>query len=248
MFSPNGIKTILFDLDGTLRLNQPSGWEFIIPHALTLGLPVQPGSRQRAARWEHEYWAGSPDLSADLSAYPEGTREFWRNYSRRQLVSLGADEQRAGELAPLLSKYMEENYRPESVPAPAVEPALQSLKQAGFKLGVVSNRDNPFADELERIGLGAYFDFSMAGGEVRMFKPEPGIFEVALRRIGSSAPEAVYVGDNYYADVVGARNAGLHPVLYDPHGIYPDADCAVMQSFGQLTDILKTIHDAPRET
>jgi HAD superfamily hydrolase (TIGR01549 family) len=242
MFSPNGIKTILFDLDGTLRLNQPSGWQIFIGHALTLGLPIQPDDRLRGARWEHQYWAGSAELFDDLKLHTDNSPEFWHNYGRRQLLSLGVDEQRAGELAPLLSKYMEENYRPESVAAPAVEAVLKKLKEAGFRLGVVSNRDNPFVDELEKIGLSSYFEFSLAGGEVQMFKPEPGIFAVALERIGSAAHEAVYVGDNYYADVVGARRAGLQPVLYDPDGIYPEADCAVMESYEQFTEILMTIH------
>jgi putative hydrolase of the HAD superfamily len=248
MFSPNGIKTILFDLDGTLRLNQPSGWELVVAHALTLGLAIEPEDRRRGTRWEHSYWAGSPDLFADLEHHKDNTPEFWLNYSRRQLTALGAPPPRADELAPRLSKYMQENYRPQSVAAPACEPALRQLQQAGFRLGVVSNRDRPFADELEKIGLSAYFEFSLAGGEVQVFKPDPGIFEAALRRVDSAAHEAVYVGDNYYADVVGARRAGLHPLLYDPEGIYPEADCAVMRSYDQLTQILETLKQTSPDT
>jgi HAD superfamily hydrolase (TIGR01509 family) len=243
MFSPNGIKTILFDLDGTLRLNRPSGWEVFIAHARTLGLTIRPEDRAQGVRWEHQYWAGSPELFADLDQHQDNTPAFWRNYSRRQLAAVGAAA-RTDELAPQISKYMEENYRPGSIAAPACEPALQQLKQAGFRLGVVSNRDNPFADELERIGLSSYFEFSLAGGEVQMFKPEPGIFEAALRRVDSTAHEAVYVGDNYYADVVGARRAGLYAVLYDPDGIYPEVDCAVMKSYDQLTAILQSLKPA----
>jgi FMN phosphatase YigB (HAD superfamily) len=55
----------------------------------------------------------------------------------------------------------------------------------------------------------------------------------------------MYVGDNYFADVVGARSAGLRPVLYDPRGIYPYATCEVIQSFNQLADLLKQAH-SPR--
>jgi HAD superfamily hydrolase (TIGR01549 family) len=241
MFSPNGIKTILFDLDGTLRLNLPAGWELVCAHALTLGLPIQHDDRLRGARWEHFYWAGSPGLFEDMKVYTEDSPGFWLNYNRRQLMALGAHAQRAAELAPGLFKYMEENYRPQSVASPAAASALARLQEAGFRLGVVSNRDHPFSEELERIGLSQYFEFSLAGGEVQMFKPEPGIFETALERIDAAAHEAVYVGDNYYADVVGARRAGLRPVLYDPGGIYPEADCAVMESFDQLIEILKSI-------
>jgi FMN phosphatase YigB (HAD superfamily) len=49
------------------------------------------------------------------------------------------------------------------------------------------------------------------------------------------------VGDNYYADVVGARAAGLRPILYDPRGIFPEPDCETIKSFDELKSILKVI-------
>ena len=58
--------------------------------------------------------------------------------------------------------------------------------------------------------------------------PMSGIFEEALRRAGTSAPETMYVGDNYFADVVGSHRAGLRPVLYDPSGLFPDVECAII--------------------
>lgn len=245
MYSPNGIKTILFDLDGTLRLNLPAGGEVFGNYAISLGLTISRERRLQGARWEHYYWAGSPELFADLELHPEDSPEFWLNYSRRQLMSLGAQARRAEELAPLISKYMGENYKPESIPSPQAQSALIRLKDAGFRLGVVSNRERPFAEELEKIGLSPYFDFSLAAGEVQVYKPEPGIFEAALQRLDAHAHETVYVGDNYYADVVGARRAGLQPVLYDPGGIYPETDCPVLVSFDQLSQVLESLKSYP---
>ena len=46
------------------------------------------------------------------------------------------------------------------------------------------------------------------------------------------------MGDNYFADVVGSLRAGLRPVLYDPNGLFPEAGCAVIQSFDQLPGLL----------
>src|SRR5688572_8817516 len=183
LLSPNGIKTILFDLDGTLRHNLPTGGEVFSGQMISLGLPVTPADRLRSTRWEHEYWAGSSDLFSDLSIYEENSPDFWLNYSRRQLISFGAEEVRAQELAPVISKYMWDSYKPESVPTPESPTVLAQLKQAGFKLGVVSNREHPFVDELERIGLSQFIDFSMAAGEIQIYKPEPGIFEAALKRM-----------------------------------------------------------------
>ena len=86
-----------------------------------------------------------------------------------------------------------------------------------------------------------YVDFQLvlAGGDVRMWKPEPYIFIHACERLNIAPTEAVYVGDNYFADVVGARRAGLLPVLYDPRGIFPDPGCPIIRSFPELTQLLK---------
>lgn len=71
------------------------------------------------------------------------------------------------------------------------------------------------------------------------FKPDKLIFDHALKLAGTSASETMYIGDNYFADVVGSRRAGLIPVLYDPGSLFPDADCAAIKSFAELYELLK---------
>ena len=241
MIQPSDIKAVFFDLDGTLRHSVPSGGEVFTDYVVTLGLAVNDEARLRALRWEHLYWASSVDLRDDLLAHAGETENFWIEYSRRRLIALGASPQWAREFAAKASVHMGEFYRPESIVPEDVRRALPQLKQAGYILGVISNRDKPFLDVLKEHGIDEFFDFSLAAGEVNVFKPEPGLFEHALQRLNLSPQEAIYVGDNYYADVVGARRAGLQPVLYDPLGIFPDPDCATIKSFDELNSIIKTI-------
>jgi HAD superfamily hydrolase (TIGR01549 family) len=241
MIRPNGLKAIFFDLDGTLRHNVPSGGEVFTNYVTTLGLQVDHEARLRAIRWEHLYWASSVDLRDDLLAHSGETEKFWISYSRRRLLALGASDEWSMEHAPSVSKHMGEFYKPESIIPEDVRRVLPRLKEAGFILAVISNRDEPFHDLLNEHGIGEFFDFSLAAGEVNTFKPEPGVFEHALRRVGLSPQAAMYVGDNYYADVVGARRAGLRPVLYDPLGVFPDPDCDLIKSFDELNSILKVI-------
>ncbi len=241
MNSANGIKAIFFDLDGTLRHSVPSGGDVFTDYVMTLGLQVNEEARLRAMRWEHLYWASSPDLRDDLLAHSVDTENFWIGYSRRRLIALGASPQWSVEIAPNVSKHMGEFYKPESIVPEDVRRVLPQLKQAGYILAVISNRDKPFQDLLHEHGIGEFFHFSLAAGEVNSFKPEPGVFEHALRRVSLSPKEAIYVGDNYYADVVGARRAGLRPVLYDPLGIFPEPDCTTIKSFDELNSILKVI-------
>lgn len=231
------IKAILFDLDGTLRFNRPSGDQVFTRHVLDLGLNVSTEDETRAQRWEHYYFANSPEIQADQDQY-EDRNEFWLNFARRRLVALGCHPRKAQTLAPQVSAYMAENYKPQTHVPEEIFPLLASIRECGYVLGVVSNRDDPFQDELKELKLDSYFKFSLAGGEVNSFKPDPGIFEHALERAGTLANETIYVGDNYFADIIGARRAGLVPVLLDPAGLFPEADCAVIKSFHEFPDLL----------
>jgi HAD superfamily hydrolase (TIGR01662 family) len=241
MNSNHHIKAVFFDLDGTLRHSVPSGGEVFTDYVITLGLPVSQEDKLRAMRWEHLYWANSPDLRDDLIAHSGESENFWIEYSRRRLVALGAEPTWALSYAPKVSMHMGAEYKPESVTPDDVRRALIQLKEAGYIMAVLSNRNDPFSKVLETHNISEFFDFSIAGGEVNAYKPEPGLFEHALQRANVTAGETIYVGDNYFADVVGSRRAGLTPVLYDPVGIFPEADCATIETFDELYSAIKVI-------
>jgi len=240
MFS-NHIKAVFFDLDGTLRHSVPEGGEVFTHYIEDLGYSVSAEDRVRAMRWEYQYWASSADLRDDLLAHSSDTNNFWIEYSRRRLIALGVSPEQALELAPKASAHMGEMYKPDSVVPEDVRRMLPALQQAGYIMAVISNRDKPFQDTLIAHGLSEFFPYSLAGGEVDIYKPEPGIFEHALKQLNVSARETVYVGDNYYADVVGALRAGLEPVLYDPNRIFPDVDCTTIHSFDELLPAIQAL-------
>jgi HAD superfamily hydrolase (TIGR01549 family) len=235
------IQAVFFDLDGTLRHNLPSGSEVFADYASQLGLNIGPEDRLRAIRWEHYYWASSIELKADRQTYLEANLEFWQNYCCRQLVALGASNGQAEEFAPKVSKYMEDSYRPQSIVPQDVLQTLSQLQTAGYCMAIISNRQKPYQEEIESLGIAEYFSFSLAGGEMEAWKPEPEIFFHACKQLKINPSQAVYVGDNYFADVVGSRRAGLQPVLYDPRGIFPEAGCPVLTSFEQLPSVLENL-------
>ncbi len=241
MISPNGIKSILFDLDGTLRLHVPMGGEVFNHLALSLGIHLNSEDVERAARWEHYYFANSPEIKVDKTKYISQKFEhdsFWINFGRRRLIVLGCSPAQAEKLAPQFSAHMAENYKPQVRVPEEARQTLTDLKQAGFVLGMVSNRDESFDNELKEMGLREFFQFTLAAGEVNSYKPDRVIFDEAVKRAGTSAAETMYVGDNYFADIVGSRRAGLRPVLYDPIRLFADADCPVITSFDQLPALL----------
>ena len=232
------IKAILFDLDGTLRLNQPASRDVFAECVKGMGLEPSEDDHIRAERWEHFYFANSLDIQEDGKKFKEDRKGFWVNFTKRRLVALGIQTQQADDLARHVSDCMEMNYKPQPHLPDGIHDLLKHLQEKGYVLGVVSNREEPFHSELEELGMKDYFHFSLAGGEVQSFKPHPRIFERALELSGTSANETMYVGDNYFADGVGALQAGLLPVLFDPSQLFPDAECDVIRSYGEMYKLL----------
>lgn len=235
----NGIKAILFDFDGTLRHNLPSGGEVFTNYVVSQGLQVTNEDRRRAAIWEHYYFASSPEIQADQKKFKGEEEGFWFYFAHRRLAALGCAPELVPELGPKVSAHMQEAYKPENWIPEEVHAVLPELRNIGYTLGVVSNRDKPYQDEIDSFGMGGYFHFSLAAGEVKSWKPDPGVFEHALKMAGASPEQTLYIGDNYFADVVGARRAGLRPVLYDPKSLFHEPGCPVIASFDELINLLK---------
>jgi len=119
-----------------------------------------------------------------------------------------------------------------------VRPALAALRARGLRLVVVSNANGTLRAHMERIGLAASLDLVIDSCDEGVEKPDPRLFEIALARAGASAESTIHVGDLYQVDVVGARAAGLRPVLLDECGLHPDADCPRVSSLGEFVERL----------
>ncbi|HJS30039.1 MAG TPA: HAD family hydrolase, partial [Anaerolineales bacterium] len=173
---PNGIHTVLFDLDGTLRHNRRDATHTFLAKALDLGLADSPETHRQGMRWNFTYWADSDELKGDLGAFVDDETGFWLNYTFKQLNAFGCPSLQAGELAPQIHEFMAQEFDPEDIIPQEVPETLAYLKEAGYRTGVVSNRTEPFGEYLEEIGLGIYFDFFLAAGEANSWKPDAEIF------------------------------------------------------------------------
>ena len=121
-----------------------------------------------------------------------------------------------------------------------VVPTLQHLRDEGFKLAIVSNWDTPLDPLTERLGIADYFDVIVASHDVRVksAKPDPYIFNYTLAVVDVSAEEAVHVGDTYEADIVGARNVGIRPILIDRDSTQVGRWNETIQSLSELSELL----------
>ncbi len=128
---------------------------------------------------------------------------------------------------------------------PDVPGALAALHGQGLKLGIITNAFQPMwmrDRELDAAGLSpALFACRTSSADVGYLKPHPAVFEHTLQALGAAPDEAVFVGDNPEADIVGAQRMGLRAVLRTtnapepPAGIQPDAR---IESLDELLPLL----------
>jgi HAD superfamily hydrolase (TIGR01549 family) len=93
-------------------------------------------------------------------------------------------------------------------------PTLEYLRRAGYRLGMISNAsDNEDVQTLvDKAGVRDFFDFILVSASVRVRKPNPEIFRMALAHWGMLPAHAAMVGDTLGADILGAKNAGIFSI------------------------------------
>jgi putative hydrolase of the HAD superfamily len=121
---------------------------------------------------------------------------------------------------------------------PETPAALARMRQAGLRLGVVSNSDGRVEEALAAAGIRAEFEVIVDSRLVGFEKPDPRIFQAALEPLGIEPEGALYVGDIYEVDVVGARRAGLDVVLLDPAGNHAGRDVQTAASIAAVADLI----------
>jgi putative hydrolase of the HAD superfamily len=231
ILAKDSIRTVLFDFDGTLVFHQPDSFEVIRDFCADIGQPLSQKAERLGRRTRHEYFV-DPIIRDQLTGL--SSQEFWEHFNRHLLEAIcveGDLEQLATEVTDRFSELTLCYHCPEASCL-----TLSELRARGYRLGLITNRVNVerFHELLDQMSLWSHFDLVLASGEIGVSKPNPQIFEVALERIGASAQESLYVGDNYWADVVGARRAGVTPVLLDPHLLFPEASCLSLERLDEL--------------
>jgi putative hydrolase of the HAD superfamily len=225
------IRTILFDFDGTLVFHRPDSVDVIRAACAEIDYALDEEAERRMRRTRHEYFI-DPVVRAELAGL--SSAEFWHHFNRHLLEVCGLEgdlDAMAGRVGERFGQTTFHYHCPH-----AGCRTLAALRARGYDLGLITNRGNVdrFYELLDEMGLRPYFDVTLASGEVGVSKPEPEIFDAALKRLGAEAGASLYVGDNYWADVVGAERAGMAPALLDPHRLFPEAQCLVLDRIDDL--------------
>ena len=123
-----------------------------------------------------------------------------------------------------------------------VHQVMDELKSMSTGLGIISNWDHTARDILNQTGLSGYFNHFVISGEVGYAKPDPEIFKIALKKAGVNAEDCLYVGDNYYDDILGSRKVKMNALIVNRFGnlgIEEIEDCTIINHISQILEIVR---------
>lgn len=168
----------------------------------------------------------------------DGVYGFWPVYYAPFYEKLGLTGDEVARAIEMTRAANDEGFGIWRVPVDGLEDTVSALEQRGLCVGIISNSDGRLEGRLEGIGIRDLFSFVIDSAVVGVSKPASGIFDLAVEASGVPADQAVYVGDYYAVDVVGARGVGMRPVLFDPVGAYGEVDCDVITRFGDIVGLV----------
>jgi putative hydrolase of the HAD superfamily len=122
---------------------------------------------------------------------------------------------------------------------PYVCEVLDVLRER-YPLAIVTDAQSMYArGELHKVGLLGYFALIIVSGDHGYRKPDRRLFQFALDGMGVAAGNAMYVGNDMYRDIYGAREAGLTTVMFDSdQGVKVYRDCAPDYAITDFRDLL----------
>ena len=226
------IKAVFFDLYYTLVRYEPPQEELEAKALTEFGISMSPEVFRR------------PLIAANEFIYQEIARRPLRQRSPEEKMALYAQYQgivlkeagvKASEklILGLLGKMQQ--FKMKLVLFNDVAPCLNDLKGKGLVLGLISNVEHDITPTLKELGLASWLSVTVTSQDSGLVKPRPEIFQEALRQAGVQPAEAVYVGDQYQIDIIGARGAGMTGVLLDRGGYFTEiTDCLRIQGLEEL--------------
>ncbi|WP_088105640.1 HAD family hydrolase [Halalkalibacter urbisdiaboli] len=188
-------KAVLFDLDGTL-LNRDESVKRFVDHQyerlnkVLCHIPKE----QYITRF----------IELDERGY------VWKDKVYQELV-------KEFEIKGLPWEYLLEDYIREfkhyCVPFPNLIGMLDELKRNNIRLGMITNGKRQFQmDNIQALGIEAYFDVILVSETEGIKKPAPQIFHRALEKLNVASINSVYIGDHPDNDIQGAQNAGMKAI------------------------------------
>jgi putative hydrolase of the HAD superfamily len=226
------LDAVVFDAGGTLvRLD----FEWMSERLAAVGVAASPEAIRHgeiAGRRRYDHSRGRAPRPGELHP-PLGTRGDTTAYFGGMLEAAGVPP---GRIDAVLRDFFARQSATGlwTRPAEGARAALDGVRRLGLRMAVVSNSDGRAEQHLVDCGVRDGIEFVVDSQIEGIEKPDPGIFRVALERLGVPAARSLYVGDILSVDDAGARAAGMHFVLIDPDGDYGPPGGPAVRSIAEL--------------
>jgi putative hydrolase of the HAD superfamily len=217
------MKSVIFDLDGTLLDRDASVEQFV--------------SIQYDRLTEHLSHIPKSDYIArfiELDCHGH----VWKDKVYQALVTEFSIE--AMSWQSLLEDY-EMRFQFHCVPFQFLTEMLNELKQKGYLLGIITNGRGQFqARAIDGLGIRDYFDALLISEVELIRKPQVEIFQRALGRLGVAALDSVFVGDHPEADIAGAKGA-MMKTIWKRNSLWAEAKeaDAIIDELNEIPSILE---------
>jgi FMN phosphatase YigB (HAD superfamily) len=224
------LKTVVFDIDGTLYRQDMLRRTMLI-HLLRAHA-MNPVRGWRTARVLQAYRRAQEHLRAAAVAQDVAGAQF-----RLTCENTGVDYDAVVEC---VTRWMEQEplaFLPRCI-QPGLLEFLQACKTRGLRLGALS--DYPAQAKLEALGIGDFFDVVLTAQDhdIDVFKPNPRGLLVAIDRLGSVPSDSLYVGDRLDVDAPTADAAGVRCAIVTRHAATGSAASVCVASYAELAGLL----------
>ena len=146
---------------------------------------------------------------------PEHTIEEYRRYFGSGIryalecaVIEGTPSETIDEMLPIFKEHYDVHCLDNTCPYDGILDAMKKLKEKGYKMAIVSNKIDSAVKELNEKFFKEYVDVAIGETPGTKRKPAPDMVEQALKELGSSKEESIYIGDSE-VDLQTARNSNL---------------------------------------
>lgn len=227
------MRVVFFDFGGTLARTWVSEghhpaefWEIVLEKN---GIAIDPNAiRSVLDEFTREF-------GRRIYEYLGRTPDFWREFDSHVMDRLGIQNHREA-LMETLDRMIHQASVGELYPDTL--PTLTALRAQNSPLGIISNHNDALPGILDYHNIRRFFQTVTYSQEAGAEKPDRRVFDLALKRSNCAPDEAVYVGDSWNADYLGASRVGMRAIWLNRRKDPPPETCEMASDLREILALL----------
>ena len=211
------IKAVFFDVYGTIAHFSPSKYKIQSAACKNFGINLTPENVNLGYKNADHLMSGQ-NAKFPLRNMSQSQQDlFFTKYQQEILLANGVQVENI--IALEIFKIVQSTPRKLELYDDVI-PCFTKIKKLKIIIGLISNLNKSGDFLVKSLGLSEKVDFAITSKEAGFEKPNPGIFNHALRQSQSAPENTIHIGDQVFSDVNGAEFLGIRPVLLDRNNLH----------------------------